>query len=371
MLSSKLKRLLRQRWVSPAVAALTLLVASAATEPSGPVEKHRKPEDIERIRGNLRRGRCRVVVVGNSLVGQGVHHSLLEEELGVPVYRLWRNSMRSAWWYLALKNVIVPAGATDLVVICFRNTVLTDPQRAVEGEYKEGVGQLATEHEPLLHRLAYYAHLDEFHFLLLRYWSLFQRRAHVKHKIETKVKKHVARRLFDDDWDEDEMEDAIENVLADEKMAEHLITEAQDVAEARRDPAAYDFEQRVEESFLPHIIRIARENGIRLAFVRMKTRRDAARQEDRDIHLRPHPRPELLEEYIADLRDYLAGHGVPMLDFTDHPKIKLHHFREHDHFTDEGQKLFTRLLAERLGPHLETAVSMSGGAKDTNGGEDM
>jgi hypothetical protein len=140
-------------------------------------------------------------------------------------------------------------------------------------------------------------------------------------------------------------------------MAEHLITEAQDVAEARRNPAAYDFGQRVEESFLPHIIRIARENGVRLAFVRMKTRRDAARQEGRESALGPHPRPDLLAQYIGGLRDYLDSHGVPMLDFTDHPHLKLHHFREHDHFSDEGQRLFTRLLAEHLKPHLQDAVS--------------
>ncbi|NQT51900.1 hypothetical protein HQ576_07615, partial [bacterium] len=141
MPSSRLQTFLRQRWLSPATALATLLAISILIEHRGPVEDHRKPKDIRRIQRRVRRQRAKVVVMGNSLVGQGVDAKLLHDLLGVPVYRLWRNSMRSAWWYLALKNVVAPVGA-DVVVICFRNTVLTDPARGVDGKHKLGIGQL-------------------------------------------------------------------------------------------------------------------------------------------------------------------------------------------------------------------------------------
>lgn len=353
MRGSRLKRFLKQRWLSPASALLTVAALSLATEHRGPVEDHRKPQDIRRIRRAIAQERkARVVVMGNSLVGHGVHPGLLERHLEAPVYKLWRNSMRSAWWYLALKNVVAQSGA-EVVVICFRNTVLTDPTRGVHGEHKEGIGQLATEAEPLLHRLAYYAHLDEFQFLLTRYWSLFQRRDHLKRRTEEKVKKHVARRLIHRDLDEDDVDEAIERVLADRNMAADLISKAQAAHEEPTDPKAYDFHHRVSESFLPHMIDVAKRHGIRLVFARLRTRKDAFRDDARRNGRPGEPEHPRLREYMAHLSDYLARHGSALIDFTDAESIQPHHYREHDHLDSDGREIFTRLLANALKPHLE------------------
>ena len=344
---------MRRRWLSP-VAALAVVVALTLLAPAtGPVQDHRKPRDIARIRKSIARTRAKIVVVGNSIVGHGVCDRTLTELIDVPVYRLWRNSMRSAWWYLALKNVIAQIEpGPEIVVICFRDTVLTDPTRAVTGKHKAGIGQLATDHEPLLDRLAYFTDHHHVDLFFQRHWTLFQHRDRLQQLVELKVHKHVARRLFDEDWDEDEVEEAIERVLADEHMDEELITAAQAAAEQQQDEAVYDFHARLQESFLPHIIDQAQRNGIKLIFARIKTLRDAARDEARERgEPAPPPCPKLAS-YIRHLRHYLAAHDMPMLDFTTTPHIKRRHFREHDHLCGNGRQIFTRLLADALRPHL-------------------
>lgn len=344
---------MKRRWLSP-VAALAVVVALTLLAPAtGPIADHRKPKDIARIRRSIARTRAKIVVIGNSIVGHGVCDRTLTELMDVPVYRLWRNSMRSAWWYLVIKNVIAQVEpGPRIVVICFRDTVLTDPTRAVTGKHKAGIGQLATEDEPLLHRLAYFSdhhHVDRF---LQRHWTLFQHRDSLQQLVERKVHKYVARSLFHSDWDDDEVEEAIERVLADENMDEELITAAQAAGEDQGDPAGCDFHARLKTSFLPHIVDQAKRNGITLIFARIKTLRDATRDEarERGEPVAP-PRPKLAR-YIGDLRAYLAAHDMPMLDFAATPHIKKRHFREHDHLSGNGRRIFTRLLAEALRPHL-------------------
>jgi len=58
---------------------------------------------------------------------------------------------------------------------------------------------------------------------------------------------------------------------------------------------------------------------------------------------------------MAQLRSYLAGHGVILLDFSQEKRIELKHFLLGDHFDGELAG-FIFLLASRLSPYLPPAA---------------
>jgi hypothetical protein len=264
------------------------------------------------------------------------------QQTGLRTLKLWSGGWSSAIWYLALKNVIIPASPRpQTVVFFFRDHYLTDPTFRVTGEYKKGVDELTGPDEPLLERLAYLNAMNPLTYQLNQNWSLFQKREHLKKALESNVKSWVGsvygypdvesvnqniQRLF-----------GVDNLLAEE------LGNTQLKSEEVTNKNLYDFQKSLPVSFLPAMVEIARENAVRLVLVRVKRRREVEGL----------PTPAGLDGYICDLKQWCAKEQVPLIDFSEDTRLTLEHYADGDHLNrGEGRTLFTQLLVEQLEPYL-------------------
>ncbi|MDH3329436.1 MAG: hypothetical protein OEM01_09405, partial [Desulfobulbaceae bacterium] len=104
----------------------------------------------------------------------------------------------------------------------------------------------------------------------------------------------------------------------------------------------FDFYGRVKDSFLPHILEMARERNISLVFIRVQ---------ERPTEQGARPDPPELKKYMADLRNYLADSGAALYDFTGDPELPLSAYNDGDHIKD--QKKYTELFYRRVGDYLK------------------
>ena len=99
-----------------------------------------------------------------------------------------------------------------------------------------------------------------------------------------------------------------------------------------------DFEQQINESFLPEIIRLCKENKIKLILVRTKTLRFS-----REV-----PEPPALNEYMDDLNSYAQRNDVPLIDFAHSDHLPPALFTDINHLNSDGKKVFTEMLVEAI-----------------------
>jgi hypothetical protein len=105
------------------------------------------------------------------------------------------------------------------------------------------------------------------------------------------------------------------------------------------------FDSSPDASFLPHMIALAKELGIKLHFHRVK-RRPLAN------HTRPDP--ALLTAYLADLKQYLEMKGAVMTDESQDPSLTLDLYADGDHIaSDEATQ---RRYAENFWARVKHAV---------------
>ena len=102
------------------------------------------------------------------------------------------------------------------------------------------------------------------------------------------------------------------------------------------DEAQADFETRLPLSILPPLVKLARANGLRLCFVRVKRR--------------PGPdgvttaQPEVLRRYIADLQHWLASQGQYFIDDTDDPQLTIDMYADGDHVNRDSRDRYTDMF---------------------------
>lgn len=332
-------------------AACALLVIALANficwSPNDVLVEHKPQyEDTVRIRRferNLEVIRPKIVFLGNSIMDEGVDEREFSKLTATQTIKVWSGGGASAWWYLALKNVIVEANyKPQMVMLFFRDHFLTDPAYRVTGKYKQIIGAVAKKDEPVLDRLAYLGQMDAAAYFLFRYCPLYRQSDNIKNQLETTVKDKVVSGLCS--LEEGMADRAIERLFEEKNLNKELLTIRQLAAESTGSNKLYDFPQELERSFLPYMIDMAKENNIQLVFVRMKRRRD----------VKPGAQPKALQKYIKDLKDYLAENQMTFIDFTDDKRIKIEHYGSGDHLSrDGGRQLFTKMLAEKMLPIIQ------------------
>jgi hypothetical protein len=328
--------------ISLAVVALCTLLAGAPRKKL--IERQSSPQFVRQLISLINRQAPQVVFVGSSMLIEGVSDELFTELTGVKTMNLAFHGAASAVWYLTLKNVLLPAWhKPDVVVIFFRDQFLTDPGFRVTGiEKRIRLDPLTTEDEPLLDRLAYFNELNSVEYFMLRNWRLYQERETIKTSTETAIKNGMG--SFLGAAIEGAVDEATSRTFANKKMNKDLLTIRQLMAEQVDHVSKGDFSARVEDSFLPRMIELAEEGNFKLVFVRIKMLRDAQNA------VNP---ASVQERYVAELRAYLEERRIPLIDFTSDERLKLEHYGEGDHLSqDVGRPFFTRLLSEELKPYL-------------------
>jgi len=338
------------------LAAITLMVGapgSALIDHSfdGPVTHHRKPVDYAKMMADEK---PQLVLLGNSVLDRAVADRDFEKLIGRPCVVMKHRGGATALWYIMLKNVIAAAEPPpEAVAIFFRTVYLTEPSYRVRAQFKHRIDYYIDGEEPELDRIAYFEQMNRVAFTLNRFWSLYQRRDSLRFGIEEVFKADLVGKLSR--RTSQEVRSSVDAAFADDNMRDEWVEAAQLEAELDlQSLQQFDFEGQVTRSFLPLILDVARDSGISLIFVRMRTQLDARLDgpatksiQARGEFIRSH-----LPQYIRSLREYLEANGAQLLDLSGDDLLQPSHFQHGDHLNRAGRTLFTPYLAEKLAPLL-------------------
>lgn len=310
-----------------------------------PKPDERRVADVARWRAALEQKHPQVVLLGNSMLGHGINVIHFAMRTGLPTVKMWDGGVASAWRYLMLKNLIAASpDKPEVVIIFFRDHYLTEPSFRVDGEYKSRFDALRHPTERLLDQLAYgQQKRDPLAYLISDVWPLDRQRESVKPTVEKWVKAQTGRGLRIGGTSE--VDEAISRVFADGNLNTALFTQAQAAAMGTKTEDRRNFKTLLDHSFLPAEIAIARKEGIRLIYVRIKRVPDAqAQEEGRGVSFDN----AYMVQYMKDLLAYLDSEQVPLLDFTQERQIKVRHYGDGDHLNEEGRLLFTSIVSQAL-----------------------
>jgi hypothetical protein len=304
--------------------------------------------DIQAEIARLEAVRPDILLIGNSYLAAAVEPDGLSRKTGRKCMILKRGGSASACWYLMLKNVLRPARhVPQAVVLYFRDNELTLPAFHTGGRARATqIEPLSTPDESLLEQLAIRESDGRVLTALKRLWPVVAQRERIKTNAELGLQRFVLS-LFQKS-DARSVGRIFNYVFADFRMNKELLSRRQ-LAEEMATAASrsmFDFSKGEPHSFLPEIIRLVREKGSRLILVRHRCRYHAMGISE--------ARP--LRAYMAQLRSYLAGRGVALLDFSQESRIELKHFLLGDHFDGELAG-FNDLLSSRLLPLLPAGAS--------------
>lgn len=277
---------------------------------------------------DLRGAQPDYVLIGDSMAGTRIDTGDLGRLVGgrgaVGIFDAGR---ASAYWYLVFKNFVVGAGIKPkAVLIFFRDENLTDPLFRV---YPGQLDRAALDEEPRLdevlaarangpffrvHRAAGLA----YDYDTVRAW-LEPRLLHAPLWLAAAGPARAAL--------PDRMNDEVFTMAAWRPMA---LADMQ-----RADDAAFDFARFMPTSLLPEFIRLSKESGIRLAFIRVQRRPEGNR---------PPPQSKALQTYVADLAAYLAANGADFHDDWGDPDLPLETYEDGDHIKGEYRGAYTANL---------------------------
>jgi hypothetical protein len=267
-------------------------------------------------------------VIGDSMAGSRINPGHLSRLVGGRgVAALLHPGTGSAYWYLAFKNWIVNAGLRPKAVIFFfRDENLTDPLFRV---YPGSLDRAARAREPVLNEI-----------LASRANGAFFR-VHA-----------AARALSGHDGTRAWLEPKIVNApvaLSARRGARKTLLEAINTKVFTLDAlrpmaaadmqagegAAFDFEKNLHTSVLPEIMRISKQSGVRVAFIRVQ-RRPAGN--------RPPAQSPALQRYVEQLRVYLVASGAYFHDDWGDPDQPLSIYEDGDHIAHDYHRYYSELF---------------------------
>lgn len=295
-----------------------------------------------RYRNTVDEIRPNFVLIGDSVLELGVNQDQLTELTGKKAYKIGLFGAASAEWYLIFKNNILQADyRPETVIIFFRDTILTAPAYRVTGKYFQRVDELATPEDTVLLQKAYINTMNPLEKWADQYLPLYISRLRIRETLDYYLRYSIPALLGCDATCTD---NATLQVFQENNIDEKLLVDAVATAESYLYTSErLDFQGQVDKSFLPDIIQLARENGVTLILARTKNLfyPDAASE------------PLSLRAYIRDFKAYAAENGVTVLDFAHDERLTPDLFYDPLHFTEEGARVFTSLLAEALTPYIE------------------
>ena len=317
------------------IRAANRLHPAASLQPSylpaieGPRE--RKPFEADRVPA-LAGMQPAWVVIGDSMAGSRIDPATLTRLTGgLTAPLLWAGS-GPAWWYLALKNWVIPSGIHPrAVLVFFRDTNLTNVLFRLDATWI--LDTAARDREDDLNAAvarrrgtAFYQARDR----IDRFYGAPQARRW----LEPAMNEWPARMLIPYRRQRAAFMDQLNERFG---LAHLRPMDAADM-QATEDREA-DFHAFVDKSILPLMLRDARQAGLTLCLVRVQRR---------PIGGRPPYQSPALKRYVADLKAYVEANGGVLLDDYGDPNQTLDLYEDGDHLSREGRLRYTELFAPRL-----------------------
>lgn len=278
------------------------------------------------------------VFIGDSMVKAWIDAEKLAALSGRRISTLWQPNSTSSRWYLMFKNYVIRSQIRpQRVVFLFRNAFWHLPAYKVDGPFWHDIERCMPDmSDPVVTRILGDQRRQDMgrleRLVTEQAYPLQQRQDQTANLIET-----AAARLIGQDINA--LRPIVNDRLGFTRFRQELSIETglhgglQD-APFTRDPA---------KTFLPHVIELARQEGLPIFMIRVK-RRPVSGTDSTDT-------PEMAR-YIADLRDYFAEERVPYYDFTPDPEISEAMYAEGDHLDIAHSAWFSQRLYQRLGKEI-------------------
>ena len=308
-------------------AALPGAAARSSYLPTLETPRPREPFD-ETAAAALREAQPEFLIIGDSMAGIRVDPRHLSRVTGRSVAGLYQQGSPVPFWYLQLKNLVIGNGLAKVrgVVFFFRDDQLTT-QVQVNGPVLDRV---ARDYEPELdrvlaaHRLGAFSDVHRtaravYQFDLTRVW------------LEPRLTRAPAA-VAADPLTPAELVDAVNTeIFALDKLRKF---EAADLPQAQEE--FLDFDEQVNRSLLPEIMRLAAAANIRLAFVRVQRR---------PLPDGPPGQSAALARYVEDLRTYVTARGASFHDDRGDPNQPLSVYADGDHLRSDQRIPYTERFA--------------------------
>jgi hypothetical protein len=302
---------------------------------------HLTPRIAREYLQEIKSRRPQILLLGDSMLTKDVDADLFQAQVGLDTYKLDVPGSASALWYLLLEHNILPTDEPpQTLVILFRDALLTAPSFRADGPYFGMLDKYSSTEDTLFLQLAYVQRMSLPERALDMFLPPYSYRVELFDGLSA-FQRHALPSLLG--CDAPCSDAAFDSVLRSDIPPEVLSSMILDAEQELYSPSALDFGKQVAHSFLPEIIGLAQERGVRLIFVRAPT----------NLFPNPAAEPKGLETYVQDLQAYLAERGIPLLDLAHTPRIRPEHFSDPHHMTSEGKSIFTRVLAEALQPLIE------------------
>lgn len=309
-----------------------------------PLGPELSPLARQSYRIQMEQDRPDVVLLGDSMLYLGIDEIALADRLDRSVYKIAIPGSTSAAWYLITRhNIAVAEPPPGMLVIFFRDAILTAPGYRVHGSYYENVVYENTAPDDSL--FIQYSFIDQMNpaqKFFEQYLPLYGQRLDVRAAIDNRLSYSLP------DWITHCDVECTDLAMSDVFNANNLDTGTLSDAVATTErylytPENLDFSARIDHSYLPEIIRMSKDAGIRLVLVRCKT-----------LYTPPITLQQAgLREYIEDLGNYLIAQDVPLLDYSADPRLTAEHYLDPFHLNLAGQKVFTGMLSEDLNSLLD------------------
>jgi hypothetical protein len=285
--------------------------------------------------------RPEVVIVGDSLVEENVDSAALSAMLHKDVYPMAQPGSSSAVWYLMMKNILAAREASyhpPTVIILFRDDILTAPAYRVNGQYTLPIENLASSTDTLVSQLSYINQMNPLEKWANAYFPIYDQRLYVRSRLDYQIRYVPTRLLLK--CGKRCTDAAMDQQLRTTNMQWEVLSDIVFSAESYLYSAPLlDFKRQLPHSYLPEIVRLAHENGMRLIMVRAKTHVFPTKASE----------PPGLDAYLADLANYFRQNGVIYVDLAN-ADIPAKYFVDLVHMSPEGKIVYTEALGEALAP---------------------
>ena len=279
-----------------------------------------------------------IFMLGDSMLGSDVEESIVDEKLQRKVKVISLPGTASTIWYLIIKNNIVLAEhKPKYLVVSFRDSMMTVPGFRTTGRYFELIDEFATPADTLLIERAYINQMTPLEKFMEARMPLFGSRWTIRQSIDYYVRYLLGSMLLDCDTTcmDQAMESTFENSNLDLTFLSQAINAADDYFYTDK---TLDFDEQIDKSLLPEIIRLCKENNIQLILVRMPTLRFTTSG----------TKPSGLDDYIQNLGGFLEENNVFFLDFDQKKDMPAEYFSDTLHLNEQGKLIFTDELSEAL-----------------------
>lgn len=300
------------------------------------------PQFDERVRTTyidlLEQQRPEILLFGDSMLEPALDDEIVAAQLEKNTVLISLPGTASTIWYLILKNNIVLAEhKPEYLVVFFRESMLTVPGYRVTGRYFEQIDEFASPDDTLLIERAYINQMSPPEKFMEAYVPLYSSRWNIRQSIDYYIRYTLGRILLK--CDPSCMDYSMEVVFGEGNLDVTFLSDAIGAAdEYLYSTAALEFDEQVEKSFLPEVIRLCKENGIQLILVRMPIQR----------FYPPESQPPGLNTYIQGLNGYLDANDVPYFDFDQKKEMPWDAFSDTLHLNENGKAIFTQDLIDAL-----------------------